>query len=43
MSHNDYNFVDYDYLNPSRNTYGNLELIETPASQVVSTSELNNI
>ncbi len=42
MSHNDYNFVDYEYLNPSRNTYGNLELIETPTAQVVTTDELKS-
>ena len=40
MSYNEYNFVDYEYLNPSRNTYGNLELINTSTSQVVTTPEL---
>ena len=37
---NTYNFSNYEYLNPSQNKYGNLEL-ETPATgQVVTTNEL---
>ena len=37
---NIYNFNNYEYLNPSQNKYGNLEL-ETPATgQVVTTDEL---
>ena len=37
---NTYNFSNYEYLNPSQNRYGNLEL-ETPATgQVVTTNEL---
>jgi hypothetical protein len=39
---NIFNFVDYEYLNPSRNAYGNLELTDLISTQVVTTSELKS-
>jgi len=39
---NIYNFNNYEYLNPSQNRYGNLELIAYPATQVVTTAELKS-
>lgn len=38
--HNIYNFDNYEYLNPSQNRYGNLELVEAATTQVVTTAEL---
>ncbi len=38
--HNIYNFENYEYLNPSQNRYGNLELVEAATTQVVTTAEL---
>ena len=40
--HNIYNFNNYDYLNPSQNRYGNLELSEAATTQVVTTAELKS-
>tara|TARA_R110000796_G_scaffold9989_2_gene33526 strand:+ start:244 stop:915 length:672 start_codon:yes stop_codon:yes gene_type:complete len=39
---NMFNFNDYEYLNPSRNTYGNLERVDFTSylTQVVTTDEL---
>lgn len=37
-----YNFSNYEYLNPSQNKYGNLELTDYPTIQVVTTSELKS-
>jgi len=39
---NMFNFSNYEYLNPSRNTYGNLERVDLTsyATQVVTTTEL---
>ena len=44
MSHIDniYNFNNYEYLNPSQNRYGNLELVEAATTQVVTTPELKS-
>lgn len=39
---NIYNSSFYEYLNPSQNRYGNLELIVTPTTQVVTTPELKS-
>ena len=39
---NIFNFVDYEYLNPSRNAYGNLELVTAATAQVVTTDELKS-
>lgn len=39
---NIYNFNNYEYLNPSQNRYGNLELIAYPSTQVVTTTELKS-
>lgn len=39
---NIFNFVDYEYLNPSRNTYGNLQLMTAATAQVVTTPELKS-
>jgi len=38
--HNIYNFDNYEYLNPSQNRYGNLELSEAATIAVVSRDEL---
>jgi hypothetical protein len=38
--HNIYNFDNYEYLNPSQNRYGNLELMTAATTQVVTTAEL---
>lgn len=38
--HNIYNFENYEYLNPSQNRYGNLELSEAATIAVVSRDEL---
>ena len=38
--HNIYNFDNYEYLNPSQNRYGNLELSEAATTAVVSRDEL---
>jgi len=40
--HNIYNFDNYEYLNPSQNRYGNLELSEAATAQVVTTAELKS-
>ena len=40
--HNIYNFENYEYLNPSQNRYGNLELVEAATTQVVTTPELKS-
>jgi len=40
--HNIYNFENYEYLNPSQNRYGNLELVEAATTQVVTTAELKS-
>jgi hypothetical protein len=40
--HNIYNFNNYEYLNPSQNRYGNLELVEAATTQVVTTAELKS-
>jgi len=37
---NIFNFVDYQYLNPSQNSYGNLVQQDLVSTQVVTTSEL---
>ena len=37
---NIFNKGNYEYLNPSQNRYGNLELVEVEDAQVVSTAEL---
>ena len=37
---NIFNFVDYEYLNPSRNDYGDLVLQDPATTQVVTTDEL---
>tara|TARA_Y100000004_G_scaffold194481_1_gene259192 strand:- start:17346 stop:18005 length:660 start_codon:yes stop_codon:yes gene_type:complete len=39
---NIYNFNNYEYLNPSQNRYGNLELVEAATTQVVTTAELKS-
>ena len=39
---NIFDFVDYQYLNPSRNAYGNLSLDTASAVQVVTTAELKS-
>lgn len=39
---NIYNFSNYEYLNPSQNRYGNLELVEFATTQVVTTAELKS-
>ena len=39
---NIYNFENYEYLNPSQNRYGNLELVEAATTQVVTTAELKS-
>jgi hypothetical protein len=39
---NIYNSNNYEYLNPSQNRYGNLELTDYPATQVVTTAELKS-
>lgn len=39
---NIYNFNNYEYLNPSQNRYGNLELYTYPDTQVVTTPELKS-
>jgi len=39
---NIFNFVDYEYLNPSQNQYGNLKLQTSPTGQVVSTADLKS-
>ena len=39
---NIYNSNNYEYLNPSQNKYGNLELHTYPATQVVTTAELKS-
>tara|TARA_R100001463_G_scaffold36038_1_gene78077 strand:+ start:841 stop:1515 length:675 start_codon:yes stop_codon:yes gene_type:complete len=39
---NIYNSNNYEYLNPSQNRYGNLELVDYPATQVVTTPELKS-
>ena len=39
---NIYNFSNYEYLNPSQNRYGNLELTEAATTQVVTTAELKS-
>lgn len=39
---NIYNSSNYEYLNPSQNSYGNLELDVYPAAQVVTTAELKS-
>lgn len=40
--HNIYNFDNYEYLNPSQNRYGNLELMTAATTQVVTTAELKS-
>ena len=37
-----FNKGNYEYLNPSQNTYGNLELADYPTTQVVTTAELKS-
>ena len=39
-SDNMFNKGNYEYLNPSQNRYGNLELVEAATTQVVTTDEL---
>jgi len=39
---NIFNKGNYEYLNPSQNRYGNLELTDYPATQVVTTAELKS-
>ena len=39
---NIYNSSNYEYLNPSQNRYGNLELVEAATTQVVTTPELKS-
>lgn len=39
---NIYNSNNYEYLNPSQNKYGNLELLTYPTTQVVTTAELKS-
>jgi hypothetical protein len=39
---NIYNSSFYEYLNPSQNRYGNLELVEAATTQVVTTAELKS-
>ena len=39
---NIFNKGNYEYLNPSQNRYGNLELSEAATTQVVSTAELKS-